>query len=150
IQPVNFPPTLARVAPIIKIFVRRLKPPKIVAVHLFAGRSVRAETDPVLIIEKELSRAARLAAELRLTRAKFHHDVRAAIEQLGNVVQVLRPVGDVQGNKSGAGVPGENAVARRQDRLFARKLGAVEAPVRVGEKLLVTLVVPVDGMEESL
>ena len=121
-----------------------------VAVHLFAGRGVGAETDPVLIIEKELSRAARLATELRLARSKFHHDVRAAIEQLGNVVKVLRPVGDVKGNKSGAGVLGENAVARRQDRLFARKLGTVEAPVGVREKLLVALVVLVDGMEESL
>ena len=121
-----------------------------IAVHFLIQPVIRTEHNSVLVFQEELACAARLPAEFRFSRSEFNHHVRQGIEQMRNVVEVLRPVRHVERDKRGMRVFGEHVIALREQFLLRRKLRTVEAPVGMLDQLLIALIRVVDGMKKCL
>src|SRR5262249_36373593 len=146
---VNHPSSLARVAPIRKVFILRFEPSEIVGVHRGNRLRVCSKEDAVLKFIKELGGAARLAAQLGLPRSELDIHIGILAKPIGNGIQILRPVGNVESDKYGVRMFGDDMVALFEKRLFVRKSVAVEAPGWIVHKLFVTLVASIRRGEKS-
>src|SRR4029077_16077914 len=62
-------------------------------------RRVGRKQNPVLVLVEKLSRSKRLAAEFSDASRHVHVHVRKPVEVLGDILQVLREVAEVQGYK---------------------------------------------------
>src|SRR5215469_7178272 len=148
-QTVDHPSSLARVAPIGKVFILRFEPSEIVGVHSENRFRICSKEDAVLKFTKELGGAARLATKLGLPRSEFNIHIGILAKPIGNDIQIFRPVGNVQSDKCGVRMFGDHMVALVQKRLFVGKFVVVEAPGWIMHELFITLVASIGGAEKS-
>src|SRR5215475_5679409 len=148
-QAADLEPPLSGRSPIIKVLVGGLEKAKVITVHFFRHPIVRAEHHAILILHKQVTSAARLAPEFRLTRTKLHHHVRMLVEHGLHPVEIFRP-SHVQRNKSRFGMFCEHAITCFQQGLEIRIIPPVETPVRMTEQFLVPLIGRIDRMKERL
>ncbi len=106
---------------VVEILVRGLeRPPE---VRILAGDvRVLAEQDPVLVLDEERSRRARLPSQFGKDRAGFGHDVRVLVEQPPEARQVVGVIREVRGDERRLRVPRKQAIPLGHQRLECREL----------------------------
>ena len=111
-------------------------------------RSVGSEQNAVLISIEEITRSPRLSAQFADTRGNINRHIREPVEALGNVIEVLREIANVQNDKLCPRMAGEYTVARFEQCSIARKVVVVKRPMWVIVQFFVALVEAIRGREE--
>ena len=119
-----------------------------VAVHRFVHAVIGAKHDPVLILDKEFAGATRLAAQFGFPCSELDHHIGKRVQQMRNIIEILRPVRHVQRDERRVRMLCEHAVACGQNRFFRGELWPIETPVRVLCQLFIPLIGVVHGVKE--